>query len=148
MALRLVVNGELETLFKFLSSVRSCLKPEGTLVVISFHSLEDRMVKRALRSEKLEDFVTENFDPEADGNDEDDQVDWPSQSLKKSRAFIEGKKLRVTENVTMSVEELKGPLEAKLAFKLLRRKAVKPSVEEITINPRARSARLRSAVAV
>ena len=48
-ALRIRVNAELESLQEWLSQVLGCLLPGGTLVVISFHSLEDRMVKRYLR---------------------------------------------------------------------------------------------------
>ncbi len=48
-ALRIRVNAELESLEEFLSQAVGCLLPGGTLVVISFHSLEDRMVKRCLR---------------------------------------------------------------------------------------------------
>ena len=47
MALRLAVNQELENLERFLARVLAVLGPEGRLVVISFHSLEDRMVKQA-----------------------------------------------------------------------------------------------------
>ncbi|MDY6851908.1 MAG: 16S rRNA (cytosine(1402)-N(4))-methyltransferase RsmH [Thermodesulfobacteriota bacterium] len=47
-ALRLAVNRELESLETFLALAPSLLKEGGRLVVISFHSLEDRLVKRAL----------------------------------------------------------------------------------------------------
>ncbi|MGH9357249.1 MAG: 16S rRNA (cytosine(1402)-N(4))-methyltransferase RsmH [Terriglobia bacterium] len=48
MALRLAVNEELENIERFLSTALPVLAPAGRLVVLSFHSLEDRLVKRAL----------------------------------------------------------------------------------------------------
>ncbi len=48
-ALRIVVNKELEKLEAFMEIVPSLLLKEGRLCVISFHSLEDRIVKKALR---------------------------------------------------------------------------------------------------
>ena len=49
-ALRIAVNQELEQLHEALHGVcDSCLKPHGILAVLSFHSLEDRMVKQAFR---------------------------------------------------------------------------------------------------
>lgn len=47
MALRLAVNHELESLDEFLAKALGVLAPHGRLVVISFHSLEDRRVKQA-----------------------------------------------------------------------------------------------------
>lgn len=44
-ALRIYVNGELENLEKILSDLEEILKPKGRAAVISFHSLEDRLVK-------------------------------------------------------------------------------------------------------
>ncbi len=49
MALRIAVNRELEVLRTFLSFVLNYLAPGGRLCVLSFHSLEDRLVKRAMR---------------------------------------------------------------------------------------------------
>jgi 16S rRNA (cytosine1402-N4)-methyltransferase len=51
-ALRIFVNRELDDLKALLEAVPSVLKPGGRLVVISFHSLEDRIVKDALRGGK------------------------------------------------------------------------------------------------
>lgn len=48
-ALRMKVNRELESIEKALAAVGEILKPGGRLVVISFHSLEDRLVKRFLQ---------------------------------------------------------------------------------------------------
>jgi 16S rRNA (cytosine1402-N4)-methyltransferase len=48
-ALRIAVNNELEGLDTFIKSAIDLLKPEGRLAVISFHSLEDRIIKRSFR---------------------------------------------------------------------------------------------------
>jgi 16S rRNA (cytosine1402-N4)-methyltransferase len=50
-ALRIHVNGELEHVSRGVSRGIDLLKPEGRLVVISFHSLEDRIVKRIFQEE-------------------------------------------------------------------------------------------------
>jgi 16S rRNA (cytosine1402-N4)-methyltransferase len=49
-ALRIALNDELGELERFLAEVPTFLRPGGRLVVISFHSLEDRMVKRRFRA--------------------------------------------------------------------------------------------------
>lgn len=48
-ALRIVVNEELASLEKFLQIAPAWLQPQGKIAVISFHSLEDRIVKHSLR---------------------------------------------------------------------------------------------------
>ncbi|MDR0881994.1 MAG: 16S rRNA (cytosine(1402)-N(4))-methyltransferase RsmH [Candidatus Adiutrix sp.] len=54
MALRIEVNHELTALEKFLKSAPGLLRPGGRLVIISFHSLEDRLVKEAFRAKDEE----------------------------------------------------------------------------------------------
>ncbi|MDP3850005.1 MAG: 16S rRNA (cytosine(1402)-N(4))-methyltransferase RsmH [Luteolibacter sp.] len=100
-AIRMAVNEELESLAAALAVAPSVLKPGGRLLVITFHSLEDRMVKRFLRHRSTA-FI--------------DDPGWP--------------------------EPRPNP---DFQFQLLARKAIFPSAEETTRNPRARSAKLRVA---
>lgn len=50
-ALRIAVNRELESLEKWLAIAPNWLKPNGKIAVITFHSLEDRMVKHTFRED-------------------------------------------------------------------------------------------------
>ncbi|MCD7970719.1 MAG: 16S rRNA (cytosine(1402)-N(4))-methyltransferase RsmH [Alistipes sp.] len=97
-ALRIEVNGEIEALKMALEQSLKMLVPGGRLVVISYHSLEDRLVKNFMRSGNFEGEIEKDF---------------------YGRAVS--------------------------PWKLLTRKSVVPSREEIESNPRARSARLRAA---
>ena len=97
-ALRIEVNGEMRALEMALEQSRKVLRPGGRLVVISYHSLEDRLVKNFMRSG--------NFTGEA-------EKDFFGQSSS--------------------------------PFRIVTRKAVVPSDEEIANNPRSRSAKLRAA---
>ena len=98
-ALRIEVNGELDRLSEGLDAAFSLLKPGGRLAVITFQSLEDRMVKR-----RMADWCTGCICP----------PDFP--------VCVCGRKPRA---------------------KLLFRRSVSPSAQEIGENPRSRSARLR-----
>jgi 16S rRNA (cytosine1402-N4)-methyltransferase len=102
-ALRLYVNDELGELQRALDAAERILKPGGRLAVVSFHSLEDRIVKR---------FLTERS----------------------------GKRPRVSRHLPADIEA------SQPAFELRDRHGIEPLEEEIALNPRARSARLRWAV--
>lgn len=52
-ALRIVVNDELKSLETFIAQAPQALVPGGRIVIISFHSLEDRLVKHGLRNSPL-----------------------------------------------------------------------------------------------
>ena len=56
-ALRLYVNKELDNILAFLPAALNALNPKGRLVCISFHSLEDRMVKQFFNDEALKGTV-------------------------------------------------------------------------------------------
>lgn len=60
-ALRIEVNNELEALRELLQQSTEVLKPGGRLVVISYHSLEDRMVKNFIRSGNFEGILEKDF---------------------------------------------------------------------------------------
>lgn len=60
-ALRIEVNGEMKALREMLSSAIEVLKPGGRLVVLTYHSLEDRMVKNVMKSGNLEGKTEQDF---------------------------------------------------------------------------------------
>ena len=67
-ALRIEVNGEIDVLKKFLQQALDSLNPGGRLVIITYHSLEDRLVKNFMRSGNLKgetekDFFGRNLSP-------------------------------------------------------------------------------------
>ncbi len=60
-AIRIEVNQELEVLKAFLEQTADVLKPGGRLVVISYHSLEDRLVKNFIKTGNFEGKVQKDF---------------------------------------------------------------------------------------
>jgi 16S rRNA (cytosine1402-N4)-methyltransferase len=60
-ALRIEVNGEVESLGEMLLQTAECMNPGGRLVVITYHSIEDRLVKNYMRSGNLEGTVRKDF---------------------------------------------------------------------------------------
>ncbi len=105
-ALRIAVNDELGELHRALDASCDILNKGGVLVVVSFHSLEDSIVKNFLKEKSGEISNSSRYVPE----------------IKKN-----------TQN----------PI-----FKIVSRKAIKPSYSEIAENPRSRSARMRIGVRI
>ena len=60
-ALRIEVNQEMRSLEKFLHGAAKSLKPGGRLVVITYHSLEDRMVKNFIKAGNIEGKAEKDF---------------------------------------------------------------------------------------
>jgi 16S rRNA (cytosine1402-N4)-methyltransferase len=101
MALRIVVNQELESLESFLNIAADILNPEGRLCILSFHSLEDRIVKHRIKVLEKGCTCPPTF----------------------------------PQCVCRSVNKLR----------VLTKKPVRPTEQEVEINPMARSTRLRAA---
>ncbi|MGV3630045.1 MAG: 16S rRNA (cytosine(1402)-N(4))-methyltransferase RsmH [Bacteroidota bacterium] len=60
-AIRMEVNGEIDVLEKFLLQTPEALKPGGRLVVMSYHSLEDRLVKNFMKRGNLDGSIEKDF---------------------------------------------------------------------------------------
>jgi 16S rRNA (cytosine1402-N4)-methyltransferase len=83
-AVRIFINRELEELEQALPQAVEHLKPGGRLVVISFHSLEDRMAKRFIRSE-------------AEGEQVPPEIPLPASALRPGRLRLIGKAIRPSQ---------------------------------------------------
>jgi 16S rRNA (cytosine1402-N4)-methyltransferase len=106
-ALRIAVNDELGELARGLCAAESLLRPGGRLVVVTFHSLEDRMVKRFFADRSGKKPGTSRHLP--DRHEKSEQFDRSS-------------------------------------FQILNQRPLAPSNQEVAVNPRARSAKLRLGV--
>lgn len=60
-AFRIEVNGEMEALRRFLESTKKVLRPGGRLAVITYHSVEDRMVKNFMKTGNVEGIENKDF---------------------------------------------------------------------------------------
>ncbi|MBO5988746.1 MAG: 16S rRNA (cytosine(1402)-N(4))-methyltransferase RsmH [Paludibacteraceae bacterium] len=60
-ALRIEVNKEMDVLKRLLTQARNVLKPGGRIVVLTYHSLEDRLVKNFLKAGNFEGKVEQDF---------------------------------------------------------------------------------------
>ena len=100
-AIRIHVNGELENLERVLDSSVKLLAPAGRLVVISYHSLEDRIVKNFMRQQ--------------------------------AASVVPSGNKYMADTIVIP------------KFRLLTKRPLIPSEQEVDRNPRARSARLRAA---
>ena len=60
-ALRIEVNQEMKSLEKFLSGAAKSLKPGGRMVIITYHSLEDRLVKNFIKAGNIEGKVEKDY---------------------------------------------------------------------------------------
>lgn len=120
-SLRIFVNNELNELSNGISIIHRYLRPGGRLAVITFHSLEDRIVKSHFNDVSLEDTLSES---ESDVE------------KKRKKKFQMNKNMDLT-NFSSYVRNLWTPLNKKVLV---------PSGEEIAKNPRSRSAKLRVAI--
>ncbi|WP_299200821.1 16S rRNA (cytosine(1402)-N(4))-methyltransferase RsmH [uncultured Tateyamaria sp.] len=101
-ALRIAVNNEYDELYQGLMAAERALKPGGKLAVVTFHSVEDRMVKRFMTARGGRQANPNRYAPEVEA--------------------------------------------APAQFELKTRKAIGPDRDELDMNPRSRSAKLRVAV--
>ncbi|MDE6396639.1 MAG: 16S rRNA (cytosine(1402)-N(4))-methyltransferase, partial [Muribaculaceae bacterium] len=60
-ALRIVINDEIEVLRRLLTAAAKILRPGGRLVIITYHSLEDRLVKNFMKTGNLDGEVVKDF---------------------------------------------------------------------------------------
>ena len=86
-AIRIAVNGELESLTALLRSLPSCLKPGGRVAILSFHSGEDRRVKSAFK-EGLQDGTYASIAPKVIRATAEERRDNPRSSSAKLRFAV------------------------------------------------------------
>lgn len=137
-ALRIAVNDELRTLELALADAYALLSPKGRLAVISFHSLEDRIVKHFfLRAAGLSRaFVDDEGDTDFAVAPEYLHIPGETRHSKYTR------KKRLDQDSTHSYLRDRNVLEGRTGVILTKRPIV-AEADEINTNPRSRSAKLR-----
>ena len=100
-ALRIEVNREMEVLREMLTSATDLLRPGGRLVVITYHSLEDRMVKNVMRSGNVEGRTEKDFFGRVNAplHIINNKVVTPSEEELKRNPRSRSAKLRIAERV-------------------------------------------------
>jgi 16S rRNA (cytosine1402-N4)-methyltransferase len=128
-ALRIIVNKEMLVLDEALTKMHEIIKPGGRLVVMSYHSLEDRRIKNCLRNQLK--MTNDNVNVNVNYNDNDGEGDVYDDSveIKKKKKGKKGSKKNNNH-----------------VWELLMKKCICPTEEEIKQNSRARSAKLRAAI--
>lgn len=116
-ALRIFVNDELHELLTGLKTAEKFLKPGGRLVAISFHSLEDRIIKRFLHG-----------------------IDMTEKYNLGSRQKIR----QALKNCSKEEDRKNGKPNLKWSF--IQKKVLTPQAKDVQTNPRGRSAKLRAAI--
>ena len=86
------MNHELEHIKAFLAGATSMLAAEGRLVCISFHSLEDRLVKQFYR-DKAQEGILQVITPKAIGPSEEEIAQNPSSRSAKLRVAVKIEKM-------------------------------------------------------
>ncbi|HLU17479.1 MAG TPA: 16S rRNA (cytosine(1402)-N(4))-methyltransferase RsmH [Edaphocola sp.] len=97
-ALRIEVNDEIGVLKDFLEQSKHCLKPGGRLVVITFHSLEDRLVKKMMKQGTLGEIETDPWGRRVEENPFNILKDvLPSEEELKRNSRARSARLRIAE---------------------------------------------------
>jgi len=100
-ALRIEVNHEMETLKEMLTAATALLKPGGRLSVITYHSLEDRLVKNVMRAGNTEGRITQDFFGKTDSPFRliNNKVIVPTEEEQQQNPRSRSAKLRIAERV-------------------------------------------------